>query len=106
MRLIGWARVFEERRTVEDIPNRVRNTEVGYWYWLLISIAVSIVGLSIMLSAPEGSVKQMLLGLFIAVDGAIAWAVVKIVVHIRLAVYWILWDSHHRSAERGFSSTD
>jgi hypothetical protein len=100
MRLLGWARVFEERKTVEDIPNRVRNTEVGYWYWMILSIVVSFVGLGIMLSAPEGSLKLMLLGLFIAVDGAIAWAVIKIVTHVRLAMYWIIWDSHHRNEER------
>jgi hypothetical protein len=99
MRLIGWSTVFEERKTYRNIPAKVRETEVGYWFWLLMSIAAAAVGLAVMLSAPEGHLKQMLLGLFIAVDGAIAWAVVKIVVHIRLAMYWIIWDSQNRNKE-------
>jgi hypothetical protein len=41
----------------------------------------------------------MLLGLFIAIDGAISWAVVKIVVHVRLAMYWIIWDSQNRKKD-------
>ncbi len=99
MRMLGWSKAFEERKTYQDIPSKVRNTEVAYWYWLLISIAAALAGLGVMLSAPDGNLRQMLLGLFIAVDGAIAWAVVKIVVHIRLAMYWIIWDSQNREKE-------
>jgi hypothetical protein len=96
MALSHWSKAFEERRTFQDIPTKVRNTEVGYWACLLLSIAVVLVGLVVMLTAPDGHLKQMLLGLFVAVDGTIAWAVVKIVVHVRLAMYWIIWDSQNR----------
>jgi drug/metabolite transporter (DMT)-like permease len=104
MRLLGWSKAFEERRTYQNILGKVRNTEVAYWYWLLMSILTAFVGLAVMLSAPEGNLKQMLLGLFIAIDGAIAWAVVKIVVHVRLAMYWILWDSQNRKDESHIGS--
>jgi hypothetical protein len=99
MRLFGWSKVFEERRTYPDIPARVRKTEVGYWVWLLICIAVELIGLAIMLTAPADSLRGLLLGLFIAVNGVVAWAVVKIVVHTRLAMYWIIWDSQNRARE-------
>ena len=96
MRLFGWSKVFEERKPYEDIPVRVRKTEIGYWVWMVVTIVLVFVGLGIMLSAPSDNLKQMLLGLFIAIDGAISWAVVKIWVHIRLAMYWIIWDSQNR----------
>jgi hypothetical protein len=99
MRLVDWSKAFEERRTYQNIPTKVRNTEAGYFVCLLGSIAVVFVGLAMMLLAPDGHLKQMLLGLFIAVDGAIAWAVVKIVVHVRLAMYWIIWDSQNRKED-------
>lgn len=90
---------FRGTKTYQDIPAKVRKTEAGYWVCLLISVVVALLGLAIMLNAPADSLKQMFLGLFIAVDGAIAWAVVKIVVHVRLAMYWIIWDSHNRDEE-------
>jgi hypothetical protein len=96
MTLSNWSKVFEERRTYQDIPTKVRNTEVGYWICLLVSVVLVFVGLAVMFAAPDGHLKQMLLGLFVAIDGAIAWAVIKIVVHVRLAMYWIIWDSQNR----------
>jgi hypothetical protein len=99
MRFFRWSQVFEDRKVYPYIPVKVRDTEVAYWFWLLFSIAAAFVGLAIMLSAPDGHLKQMLLGLFIAIDGAISWAVVKIVVHVRLAMYWIIWDSQNRKKD-------
>ena len=96
MKLWAWAEAFEERRTFEDILGKVHRTEVGYWIWLLLSIFIGFVGIGIVILAPANSLKMHAIGLLIAVEGMFWWAIIKIVVHVRLAMYWILWDSQNR----------
>lgn len=99
MRVFAWSKAFEEHTTYDNIPARVRNTEIAYWIGLAFSIGLALVGVITMLSAPSDASKTMFLGLFLAIDAAIAWAVIKIWVHIRLAMYWVIWDAHHRQSK-------
>ena len=107
MRIFDWSQVFEERRTIDDIPARVRKMEIGYWIWLLVGIGISLWGLAVMSFAPPGEIKAMLFGLFLALDGIIAVATLKIVTHVRLTRYWIVWDYRNRlDAEMKKSQVD
>lgn len=108
MRFFNWAKAFEERRTYEDVLGKVRTTELSYWIGLLISIGMSFAGLAIFFGAPEGNIKVQLLGLAIAIEGTIWWAVIKIVTHVRLIFFGILWDSRNRYKDEmnKISSTD
>jgi predicted exporter len=96
MKLFNWAEAFEERRIYQDIPAKVRRTETGYWLFMPLTIVVTVAGLVFMMTSPSNDLKRMLLGLFVAVDGVVACALVKIWAHIRLAQYWIIWDSQNR----------
>ncbi len=96
MRLVGWAKAFEDHQTFDDIPAKVLKTEIIYWAGILFSLVVTAIGIITMLSAPSDAFKQTALGLFVAVDGAISWAVIKVWVHVRLGMYWILWDAQKR----------
>ncbi len=96
MRLVAWSKAFAEHNTYDDIPAKVRNTEIAYWIGLVFSLGLALAGVIVMLCAPSDALKQMFLGLFLALDGAISWAVIKIWVHIRLAMYWVIWDAQNR----------
>ncbi len=100
MRLVAWSKAFDAHKTYDEIPAKVRNTEIAYWIGLVFSIGLVLVGVSVMLSAPPDALKQMFLGLFLAIDGAISWAVIKIWVHVRLAMYWIIWDTQNRQRQQ------
>ncbi len=96
MTLVGWSKAFEDHKTFGDIPARVRKVEIIYWIGILFSLGLTALGIVVMLSAPSGALKQMVLGLFLALDGAISWAVIKVWVHVRLAMYWVIWDAQKR----------
>ena len=49
--------------------------------------------------APSGDTRAQLIGLFIAIDGGLHWVVIKIWVHIRLAMFWIIWDAQNRAEQ-------
>ena len=93
----GWKRTFEQKPRIEDIPDKVGKLEQQYWLWLAFSIVLGFCGVAMMLSAPQGDLRRMLLGLFMAVDGAIFWAVLKVVVHVRLAMYRTLWEARQQA---------
>ena len=90
MKLATWAKAFEDGSYVGDIPAEVRELEVRYWVWLAVSAGVFLCGCFLMVSAPDGFPRQMFIGLFLGVDGAVAIAAVKIWAHIRLAAYQVL----------------
>ena len=73
--------------------------EIIYWSGILFSLGLTALGIVVILSAPSGALKQMVLGLFLAVDGAISWAVIKAWVHVRLGMYWIIWDAQKRQSK-------
>ncbi len=90
MKLSTWAKAFEDGEHVGDIAAEVRELEVRYWVWLAVSAGVFLCGCFLMVSAPEGYPKQMFIGLFLGVDGAVALAAVKLWAHTRLAAYQVL----------------
>lgn len=101
MRLWHWAEAFEDSPILDDIPARVRRTETQYWLWVAFSIALALMGFAVILVAPSDSIKLHAVGLCLFVDGGLMWAVIKVWVHIRLAMYWMVWDRRNRlAAER------
>ena len=96
MRFTNWAQTFKEKPTCEDIPGKVQKTEILYWIWLFISIGIMIWGIVAITIAPANNLKSHLFGLFLAIDGVICIAVIKIWVHIRLAMYYTIWDRENR----------
>lgn len=111
MRLFNWVKEFEENRTITNIPAKVRSVETRYWIGVIVGLGLLWAGLFILFVSPNGNVyssKMQLLGLFFAIDGLITIFTVKICAHIRLAQFWILWDSQNRMQNEmnKMSSTD
>ena len=96
MKLFNWAESFEENPTCEDILKKIQKIERIYWIWLLISVFVTIAGVGIILGAPSNNIKQHSIGLFLAIDGCISIAVMKIWAQIVLCMYRIIWDNQNR----------
>lgn len=94
MKMFNWAARFEEQKTCEDILGRVRKTEIMYWVYMIVLIAITLSGLhSLMHSA---GTRAMLFGLFMALVGIINIALIKLWAHVRLVMYYIIWDSQNR----------
>lgn len=91
MSLIGWASKFENYQLIRDVPERVRKTEVMYWWCLGAAVVMMLAGLAMMCSACGSS-----LGLFLAIGGAVDIALIKIWAHIRLATYQIIMELQAR----------
>ncbi len=53
-------------------------------------------GGSIILDAPENDLKEHAWGLFLAILGIVNIAVIKLWAHIRLTMYFIIWDRNNR----------
>ena len=96
MRLFNWAESFKEQPTCEDILKRVTKTEIMYWIFLSLSVVITLWGLGIVINAPENDLKQHTIGLFLALAGLINIAVMKLWAHIRLTMYFIIWDRKNR----------
>jgi hypothetical protein len=96
MRLFNWAESFKEQPTCEDILKRVTKTEIMYWIFLALSVFVTLWGINTIISAPENGLKQHVMGLFLALVGIINVAVIKLWAHIRLTMYFIIWDRKNR----------
>ena len=96
MRYFNWAESFKEQPTCEDILKKVRKIETLYWIFLLLSVFIAIWGVSIMISAPTNNSKDVFFGLFLAIDGVIQIALIKIWAHIKLSMLRIIWDSQNR----------
>ncbi|MDD5459297.1 MAG: hypothetical protein PHF37_07890 [Phycisphaerae bacterium] len=96
MRLFNWAQSFKETPTCDDILNKVQKTEIAYWIFLLISVGIAIWGLNVLIDAPDNNLKQHFMGLFLALTGIVNVAVIKIWAHVRLTMYFTIWDSQNR----------
>ena len=96
MRMFNWAKSFEEQPTCEDILKRVRKTETTYWIFIVIFALMLIHGFNTINEAPEDNLKQHVMGLFLALFGIIHITLMKIWAHIRLTMYFLIWDSKNR----------
>ena len=96
MRFFNWAESFKENPTCEDVLNKVRKMEVIYWIFLLLSVFIAIAGANLIQNAPENDLKQHAWGLFLAIVGIVNIVVIKLWAHIRLTMYFIIWDSQNR----------
>lgn len=91
MSLVGWATKFENYQVIRDVPERVRKTEVMYWWCLGAAVVMMLAGLAVMCSACCSP-----FGLFLAIGGAMDIALIKIWAHIRLATYQIIMELQAR----------
>jgi len=96
MRLFNWAKGFEETPTCDDILKKVHTMEIVYWVFLLLSAIICLWGIFIMILVPADNLKALFLGLFLAIDGAVQIALIKIWAHIKLSMYRIIWDRNNR----------
>ena len=92
MRLFNWAESFKEQPTCEDILKKVRKTEILYWIFLLLSVVITLWGILIMILVPANNFKALFLGLFLAIDGSMQIILIKIWAHIKLSMYFTIWD--------------
>jgi len=96
MRFFNLAKIFKEQPTCEDILKKVRNTEILYWICFLVSLFIAMGGGNIILNAPENDLKEHAWGLFLAILGIVNIAVIKLWAHIKLTMYYIIWDRNNR----------
>ena len=95
----NWAKAFEEHKTIDDIPEKVRQMESRYWIWFWFGLAQILVGGPVFFISfwiQGGTDRFMLLGLLLLLGGGIDLALAKIWAHVRLSMFWILWDSQNR----------
>ena len=95
MRFFNWAEGFKENPTCEDILKRVRKAEIQYWIYLVVCVLVVLHGIGMMQEADDGDIKEIAMGLFVAVAGSIYIALIKIWVHIKLTTLYIIWDRNN-----------
>ena len=62
----------------------------------MLSVGIAIWGYNILRVAPENNLKQHAIGLFLAIVGIVNLAVIKLWAHIRLMMYFIIWDRNNR----------
>jgi len=62
----------------------------------VIFIFITILGINIITKAPEGDLKEHVMGLFLALFGIIQITLMKIWAHIRLTTLYLIWDSQNR----------
>jgi hypothetical protein len=96
MRFFNWAQAFKEQPTCEDVLKKVRKTEITYWIYVLIFIVVGLHGLSTINEAPEGDLKEHVMGLLIVLFGLIQITLMKIWAHIKLTMLYQIWDGQNR----------
>ena len=96
MRFFNWSEGFKEQPTCEDVLKKVRKTEITYWIWIVICLVIMIAGFNIIEKAPEGDLKEHMIGLFFALLGVIQITLMKIWAHIRLTMLYQIWDSQNR----------
>lgn len=95
MRYFNWAANFKETSTCDDILKRVRKAEIQYWIYLVVCILFVLHGIGMMQEAEEGDIKEIAMGLFIAVAGFIYIALIKLMAHIKLMAYFMIWDRNN-----------
>lgn len=91
----NWADAFRQEQRFEDIPARVGKMQERYRFWTMVSSVMIVLGL-LAIIGPAVPIQIRLLGLFVAVEGVVSSATVKLWVHIRLTMYWTLWERHQR----------
>jgi len=96
MRFFNWAEGFKEQPTCEDILKKVRKIEIVYWVFIVLLVLVAMSGVNIIIEAPEGDLKQHVMGLFLALLGVSQITLMKIWAHIKLSMYFTIWDSQNR----------
>ena len=96
MRFFNWAEGFKEQPTCEDVLKKVRKAEITYWIFIVLFVFMTIGGLNTIAEAPEGDLKQHVMGLFLALFGIIQITLMKIWAHIRLAMLYQIWDGQNR----------
>ena len=69
-------------------------TQITFWIYMVILVAITLGGLHVLMHATE--TRAMLTGLFMALVGIINIALIKIWAHIRLVMFYIIWDSQNR----------
>ena len=62
----------------------------------MLSVFIAIGGANLIQNAPENDLKQHIWGLFLAIVGIVNIAVIKLWAHIRLMMYFLIWDSKNR----------
>jgi predicted membrane channel-forming protein YqfA (hemolysin III family) len=95
MRIFNWAEAFKETPTCDDILKRVRKVEIQYWIYLVISVLIAIAGINMMMEASDSDLKEVAMGLFLAIAGIIQIALIKLWAHIKLTTYFIIWDRNN-----------
>ena len=96
MKFFNWAEGFKEQPTCEDVLKKVRKTEIVYWIFMVIFILVGLHGLKTIAQAPQGDLKQHVMGLLLSLVGVSQITLMKIWAHIRLAMLYQIWDSQNR----------
>ena len=96
MRFFNWAEAFKETPTCEDILKKVRKTEITYWIFQVLCVIITIVGFNILSETPESDLKQRAIGLLLLLIGITHIAVMKLWAHIRLTMFFIIWDRNNK----------
>jgi len=96
MRFFNWAKIFEETPTCEDILKKVGKLEKQYWIWLAITVFIAVSGFNRIQHASNDNIKQIAIGVCLVIVGIVNVAVIKLWAHIKLTMYFIIWDRENR----------
>ena len=95
MKFFNWAERFKETPTCDDVLKRVRKVEINYWIYLVVSILVGLHGIGMIQEAAEDDIKEIAMGLLIAIGAFIYIALIKLWAHIKLTMLFIIWDRNN-----------
>ena len=95
MRFFNWSKNFEQTPTCDDILKRVRKTEITYWVYIIISIVIGLSGLGMIEEASNDDIKTIAMGVVITVFAIVQIALMKIWAHLRLTMYFMIWDRNN-----------
>jgi len=96
MKFINWAENFKEKPTCDDILKKVRKTEITYWIFQVVCVIITFKGFFILSKTPESDLEQRAIGLFLLLIGVTHIAVMKLWAHIKLTMYYIIWDRNNK----------
>ena len=96
LKFVNWAQAFKETPTCDDILKRVRKTEITYWVFQVICVIITLAGFNIVSNTPVGNMKKLAIGILLLLIGTTHIAVMKIWAHIKLTMYFIIWDRENR----------
>ena len=94
----NWCDEYRRRPVVssEELLAAVEKVERQYWPWLVFGTAVHLLGLYVMAASAWSSTNGLIVGAFLALDGSILVATLKIVAHIRLQGLRIMLQTENR----------